>query len=349
MDNTMRPDYKKLINAALTDFINNYWRRANLSRIGSSLPNALREFILRDGKRIRPLLFLLSYQGYANVPRVPPAMITCAGSFELLHDFLLIHDDIIDNSPLRRGKPTLHKVLQRQLRQTDKIGTDLAIVAGDIVYAMAVDAFLAAPESCANRTEALRFFLQTTALTGAGEYIDVLNGLRRLPAVGKKSIRLNYLLKTAEYTFKAPLVCGCLLANGYRPDIAKLSRYAETLGVAFQIQDDLIGLFSDSATIGKSVLSDIKEAKKTLPLFYAYQRSGAATRKFLAQCVGNRKLTFPELRKIQKIVIAAGARDTATADLRRLLRQADKLLAELHLAADLKQQLTVAVDTFIKR
>ncbi len=344
----MKGNLKLLIDTALKKHLKNKLNEYKLNQIDPLLARGIREFVLRPGKRIRPLFFLLSYLGYSRKKTITDKLLITALAFELLHDFLLIHDDVIDNSPTRRGKPALHKVFQHALRQTEKIGQDLSIVAGDIIYAFSIDAFLKLPAKQANQEAALRAFLSSTVLTGAGEFKDIRNGLTRINRIELRDIRLNYLLKTAEYTFKAPLVCGCLLAGRTQKEAGKIANYGLLLGEAFQIHDDLIGLFGKSAEIGKSVLSDIIEAKKTLPIFLAYKNSSCFEQKFITYCLGNKKLKFSDLQRIRKIVTTTGARDDSKKQINRLLTQADNLLYKSALDKKYKQLLHEYLLSFIK-
>ncbi|MDD5060118.1 MAG: polyprenyl synthetase family protein, partial [Candidatus Omnitrophica bacterium] len=120
----------------------------SLKRLSPILFKSIKEFILREGKRIRPILFCIGYLSYNK--KTPPGLYRSALSLELLHDFMLVHDDIIDKSNMRRGKPSMHSLLKNYLagcKETKFDSKDLAIVVGDVMYAMALDAFLAVKEN----------------------------------------------------------------------------------------------------------------------------------------------------------------------------------------------------------
>ena len=176
---------------------------------------------------------------------------------------MLIHDDIIDRSDLRRGKPTMHKILAHTVKTTDpdKLGIDLGIIAGDIVYALAIDAFLSIDEPSERKERALKYFIQTAAFTAMGEFIDTVSGVKPVQDVDEKEVFLNYTLKTARYTFDCPMVTGAILAGADDREIKKISHFGILIGQAFQIQDDIIGIFETEANIGKSILSDLAEGK----------------------------------------------------------------------------------------
>ena len=237
----------KKINVGLKEIFEDANRRYRLRLVSDDLFRSSKEFVLRKGKRIRPLLFVLSYKGYT--PRRSygeSRLFKSAASIELLHDYMLIHDDVIDNSDLRRGKPTLHKMFDRRVKTPDnkKIGTSLAIVAGDIVFALAIEAFLFVQENMDRKEKALKQLVETAAYTGAGEFIDIVFGHKAIDRLSEKDIFLNYTLKTAKYTFECPLLMGAILAGAKSRELKKLSRLGLLAGKAFQIYDDFLDLFA---------------------------------------------------------------------------------------------------------
>ncbi len=336
------------INLVLKDFIHEKIKEYAVNKTSPVLAKYIREFVLRDGKRIRPLFFLLAYSGYSKNNKLNKNAVRASLAFELLHDFLLIHDDIIDNSQTRRGKPTLHRVFQSALKLQSKTGQDISIIAGDIIFALAVTALFDNNLPEKNRRLASSIFLKSVVLTGIGEVKDVLNGLARLDKISVNDILLNYRLKTAEYTFKAPLACGCILAGAGSKEAEKIAHYGQLLGEAFQIQDDLIGIFGDSKQIGKSVLSDIIESKITLPIYQAYNNCAQKEKNVIVKSMGNKNLRYAGLQKIRKIVLKSGAYSQTKKKISRLLQQAEISLNKLKLSSRNKQLLKECSLSFIK-
>lgn len=332
---------KQRVNAALKRFIKQRTAHYRLSRTCAQLAGPLTEFILRDGKRIRPILFLLSYLGFSRKShtRPNPSVLRTAISFELLHDFLLIHDDIIDNAPRRRGRDSLHKVFEKNMRLNEKSGRDLGIVAGDIIFALALESFLSSSHSFKNTGKAFSAFLTGMIWTGIGEFNDVCQGFTKLKNVNLAAILLNYRLKTSEYTFKSPLVCGCLLAGGRRTDLNKIAAFGNYLGEAFQILDDLAGLFKNEKSIGKSILSDLLEAKKTLPIYLAYKNSPPKIKKYIHRCLGSNKLNNQDLKNIRQIILDSGAYQKTQARIKMLARKAKTVLFTTKMRAKYKKLL----------
>jgi geranylgeranyl diphosphate synthase type I len=301
---------KKNINRSLEAFMDRVKREYKFQLVNPVLYESIREFSMREGKRIRPLLLILSYMGYCDKKkRISPSLYNASTCIELLHNFMLIHDDIIDRSSLRRGKPTLHKLLGKTVKTTDqkKLGYDLGIIAGDIVYALAIDAFLSIKEPPERKEKALRYFIQTAAFTAMGEFIDTVYGVEKLSRVKEKDVFLNYTLKTARYTFDCPLVVGALLAGAGKRDITLLSQLGILIGQAFQIQDDMIGIFGSQKHIGKSILSDLVESKKTLLVCHAYKKLRAKKRALFIKCFNKQGKTYQDLVTIRKIFVEAGS------------------------------------------
>jgi geranylgeranyl diphosphate synthase type I len=301
---------KKNIDQSLTIFMNRVKDDYKFHLVNPVLYDSIREFSLRKGKRIRPLLLILSYMGYSGRnKKISASLYNASTCMEMLHNFMLIHDDIIDRSNLRRGKPTLHKLLGKTNRTNnrEKLGYDLGIIAGDIVYALAIDAFLSMKESPQRKERALKYFIQTAAFTAMGEFIDTVYGVERLNKINENDVFLNYTLKTARYTFDCPLVVGAILAGADDQDIKRLSGLGNLIGQAFQIQDDIIGIFGSQKNIGKSILSDLAESKKTLLVCHAYKKLLGPKQRTFVKYFNKPKKAYTDLVAVRKIFINTGS------------------------------------------
>ncbi|MCK4912832.1 MAG: polyprenyl synthetase family protein, partial [Candidatus Omnitrophica bacterium] len=245
MDNRLSLNrVKKKIDSQLSEFLQNANKSYSLEAISPILFKSIADFILRDGKRIRPTLFIIGYVGFSK--RKALNLYQSALSVELLHDFFLIHDDIIDKSDTRRGKPSLHKVFDKFLAKRKNIkfnGQDLAIVAADIVYALATKAFLSIKEDSQRKEKALQRFIKAAVHTGCGEFIELLSGIKKIEEINKKDIYKIYDYKTSHYTFASPLSMGAILAGAKQSEINKLSEFSLYMGRAFQIRDDALSMF----------------------------------------------------------------------------------------------------------
>ena len=323
---------RKNINKSLALFLNTVKKNYKLHLVSPLLFESIREFTLREGKRLRPLLLILTYKGYSPVSKkISRKLYNASTCMEFLHNFMLIHDDIIDRSNLRRGKPTMHKVLERTLQAHDpeKLGIDLGIIAGDVVYALAIDAFLSIDEPAARKEQALKYFIQTAAFTAMGEFIDTVSGVKSVKDVDEQEVFLNYTLKTARYTFDCPMVTGAILAGAKDEEIKKISRFGILIGQAFQVQDDIIGTFETEANIGKSILSDLAEGKKTILVTHAFSiLKGRPQAEFLRIFTKKTK-TLQDLETIKKIFIKTNSLNYALEAIHARLAEAQKILRGL--------------------
>ncbi len=236
----------------------------------------LRAYAARPAKRVRPTLLVTGWAlAQADVPtEIPEGVRRFATGLELLHTFMLIHDDVADCAAVRRGGPALHTLLGR-----DKVGDDLAVVVGDHLYARAVETMLAS--GLPTSAEATRYMMAICRHTAAGQFLDL--ELSRAPLRGVtlgQTLKVAEL-KTARYGFVAPLVAGAMLGGGSPELIAALERVGRQVGIAFQLRDDLIGLFGDDALAGKDGGGDFVEGKRTFPLVAALTRADAAGRERL--------------------------------------------------------------------
>lgn len=306
----------------MDSFVSEVDRKYGLRGTSPLLSLGIKDFVMRRGKMVRPLLFIIGYLGYSKKNAKPSkSLIRASLAIELLHDFLLIHDDVIDKSALRRGKPTLHRVFNSKLKEpaVSSLGESLAIVAGDIVYAMAIEALLAVDEAPRRKERALRELIHATVYTGAGEFIDVVNGEKGIDSISLKDVFLTYDLKTARYTFVCPLVMGAALAGAAESELAKLAGLGINLGRAFQIQDDLLDMFSSRKELGKPTLSDLGESKKTLLVWKAYRSLPRKDKITLKRFLEKNKKTYSDLLKFRRLVTKSGARDHCSNSVAELL------------------------------
>jgi len=318
---------KKKINSQLSEFLQNADKTYSLKAISPLLFKNISDFILRDGKRIRPTLFIIGYLGFSK--RKASGLYQSALSVELLHDFFLIHDDIIDKSDTRRGQPSLHKVFDKFLAKHKDIkfnGQDLAIIAGDIVYALAIKSFLLINENSKRKEKALQRFTKAAVHTGCGEFIELLSGIKKIEEISKKDIYKIYDYKTAHYTFASPLSMGAILAGAKQSEIDKLSSFSLYLGRAFQIKDDILSMFFDQKKIGKSSLSDLQEAKKTLLIWYAYNHANKNNKFLIKSILSKKKVTKADLLKIRKITKESGTLDYVQKEIDSLTQKAQTII-----------------------
>lgn len=337
---------KNKIDDQLPKFIDQIEKSYSLSKLSPLLLTNIRDFILRSGKRIRPILFVIGYLGFVKKPA--PGLYGSAIAIELLHDFMLVHDDIIDKSDTRRGKPSMHKLLDKHTKRYKNIkfnGQDLAIVVGDVMYAMAIDAFLSIQEEPKRKEKALKNFLKAAMYTGSGEFIELLGGLKSLKRTNKDDIYKIYDYKTAHYTFACPLSTGAILAGASNIQIKKLFDYGIFLGRAFQIRDDILGVFGDEGKIGKSILSDLQEAKRTLLIWHAYKNSDKNGRALIKRIFTKECVTKKDSLAIQNLMKKTDSLNYAKSEIRNFIKKADHLIA----ASSIKVQFKNILCSYAKK
>lgn len=320
-------EIKKRIEKELSKFVKKIDSLYSLSGISPLLFKNIKDFVLREGKRVRPILFVIGYLGYTKKPAAN--LYTTALAIELLHDFLLVHDDIIDKSATRRGKPSMHTMLNNFCARQKNIkfnGQDLALIIGDVMYAMSIHAFLAIQEKMERKEEALKRFIKAAMLTGSGEFIELIYSINDIEKISKKDILKIYDYKTAYYTFSSPLSTGAVLAGATRNQANKLFKYGIYLGRAFQIKDDMLSIFGDEKKMGKSGLADLQESKKTLVLWHAYHNSDKSNRILIKKILNKKNAHESDLGKIRKIVKDAGTAEFMKSEICKLIKNSQILI-----------------------
>jgi geranylgeranyl diphosphate synthase type I len=233
-----------------------------------------RNYSLRPAKRVRPALVVAGHSLARGSLTVPSGLWRFAAGLELLHTFLLIHDDVADQADLRRGGAALHHLLG-----PGRAGEDLAVVVGDHLFARSLEAMLSSGQRGAS--EASRYYLAVCRHTAAGQYLDLELSRARLSEVTLfQTLRVAHL-KTARYGFCAPLVCGAMLAGAGAELCEALERVGRHVGLAYQLRDDLIGLFGDMTVSGKPADGDFVQGKRTFPVLAAYTRAPPEAREEL--------------------------------------------------------------------
>lgn len=204
------------------------------------LADPLREHLQQGGKRIRPLLTLGTAEAFSAGAGSTPLALACAFALEAFHTFILMHDDVIDRSPQRRGMPTLHKVLEEKLKLGPENAANVAIVLGDLIFSLASETMA---EACAQEPQGQaisRYFHEIVRDTGLGESLELINLDQPVANVSEQEIETIYFLKTTRYTMEAPLILGAMAAGVKAEAVAaSFGNYARRVGLAFQIDNDL--------------------------------------------------------------------------------------------------------------
>lgn len=273
----------------------------------------LRHFLDAGGKRIRPILAFVGWHA-AGATGDPRTVVRLAASLELFHVSALIHDDVMDSSALRRGRPTVHRALARALQGDDsgvsataaaRFGEGAAILIGDLAMVWSDELLLEGetnPKQLAALWPTLHAMRSEIVL---GQYLDLRATGDASPDVSR-ALRIGRY-KTAKYTVERPLHLGAIVAGADQNLLDQLSAYALPLGEAFQLRDDLLGVFGDPAVTGKSALEDLRDGKATVLTALALQTATPQQRRALTDWLGKPHLTEEQAAVARRIIAATGA------------------------------------------
>lgn len=279
------------------------------------LNEVARGSVLDGGKRLRPSF---AYWGWRCVlPAGAPgeaSLLTAAASLELLHACALVHDDVMDSSDTRRGRPAAHVrfATEHAARQwpadADSFGRSGAILLGDLLLSWAEEMFTAAigelPPVRAQAAEA-QFDLMRTEVV-AGQFLDVLAQTRGAFQAAEALRVIEF--KTSKYTIQRPLLLGAAAAGADARIGSALGNYGQALGEAFQLRDDLLGVFGDPELTGKPAGDDLREGKRTLLVALAEERATPSQREQLHRLVGDPALDDHGVRTLRELLTDSGAR-----------------------------------------
>jgi geranylgeranyl diphosphate synthase type I len=302
---------KKIIDKASLRFINDKrceYNYENGNETKERVFNRLSEFITR-GKSIRGTLFyyIANELGCKNKKNI----IDFAVGLELMHSALLIHDDIMDNDLLRRGRPSMYAQYIKDIITDDKkIATEtaksIAISVGDLAIFIAFDLFNRALKDNPRGLEIMTRLIKDYSLTGLGQIDDVFFGGSDIEPSPKEITRV-FLYKTARYTFSLPLSIAALFVGKPKDFVKNLDLIGESMGIVFQMRDDEIGFFGESEKIGKTVGVDIVKNNKTLIRYYLYKNSSLVEKKELDKIFGKTVVTKKNIETLKNIALSNGA------------------------------------------
>ncbi len=290
-----------------------------------------------DGKCIRGTLIDLGYKTLKNDDEA----IHLSASYEAFETSILIHDDIIDNSPLRRGKKTIHELYKDEFKNLniDSTPISLALCLGDIGFFYIYNYIIDKYKNNKNLSQILTYYNNVVINTIKGEILDVY-----LPYIEKNDKRHKlkeddimeiYKLKTSIYTIVGPFILGMILSNNKEKDIKEMENLLLPLGIAFQIKDDILGIFSDSNTIGKPNYSDIEEFKQTI--LYSYIKINKPDYlDRLLNIYGKSNINEDEYNEVKEIITNSGSLEYANNKMIELFNESKEKLLECNINQNIK-------------
>jgi geranylgeranyl diphosphate synthase, type I len=340
--------------AALDGFLAR--QRVVLTAISDDLLPCLQAMqeLLAGGKRLRPAFCYWGWRAAGGEDC--PAIYAAAASLELLQASALVHDDVMDASDTRRGRPAVHRQFTvreaaRDRAAAEQFGTGAAILIGDMLLSWTDEMYQASgfPPDVLRRGQRALDAMQTEV--AAGQYLDILGQARRSTSVAE-AMRV-IIFKTAKYTIERPLQLGALLAatSPATADAvtAVCTGYGIPLGIAFQLRDDLLGVFGDPSRTGKPTSGDISEGKRTVLMALARERASGRQARLLEERLGDRTLTLEGAAEVKEVLTGTGAVDECEALIAANVKEAVAALDGAPIAAEARSALAALAVTATDR
>jgi len=297
------------------------------------LYDAASHLIIHGGKRLRPYLVLKSCQILGG--KQSDAM-AAASSVEMIHNFTLVHDDIMDNDEMRHGVPTTHK----------KFDMPLAILAGDVLYSKAYHTISTNSKLSANYTVQIVKKLSKACVEICEGQVDDIKfaGNKRIPT---EQEYIKMIEKKTAVLFEVSCAMGAICAKKKPKDVKNLSSFGRNLGIAFQITDDLIGIMGDSKITKKPVGNDIREGKKSLPILLAIRKAKGKDKQKIIKVFGKSNAAKKDVQVAVNTIRSLGIEEVVR---RKALRYANKATKSLdsYSGSNTKEMISL-LDFVVKR
>ncbi len=272
----------------------NKYLNSKISGNPKILYDAATHLIIHGGKRLRPHMVIKSCQMLGgNITIAIPA----AGAVEMIHNFTLIHDDIMDNDEIRHNVPTVHK----------KFGIPNAILAGDVLFSKAYQIISDSKLSNNAKIQLVSKLAKACVDVCEGQVLDVkMAESKKIPS---EKEYIEMIEKKTAALFDVSCSMGAICATVNQKDISNLSDFGKNLGIAFQITDDLIGVLGDTKITKKPVGNDIREGKKSLPILMAMKLAKGNDKKIILKVFGNPKASKNDLKNAVNVIRSLGIED----------------------------------------
>jgi len=296
------------------------------------LYDAAGHLIIHGGKRLRPYMVIRSCQILGG--KVSNAMLA-ASAVEMVHNFTLVHDDIMDNDDMRHGVPTVHK----------KFGMPVAILAGDVLFSKAFQIITESKLSANATTKLVSRLSKACVDVCEGQLLDVkMAEEKKIPTQAEY---ITMISKKTAALFDVSCAMGAICATNKSNDILNLSSFGRNLGIAFQITDDLIGVMGDPKVTKKPVGNDLREGKKSLPILMAIKLAKGKNKKIILKAFGNSKVTRNDLNKAIGVIRSLGIEENVRKQALKYADKAEKSLTKYSGSA--KTELIALLDFVVKR
>lgn len=310
----------------------NHFLNSQIKGDPTPLYKAAAHLIVNGGKRLRPYMVLKSCQVLDGKSK--DAMIA-AGAVEMIHNFTLVHDDIMDNDEMRHGVPTTHK----------KFGIPIAILAGDVLFSKAYQVISRSNLPSKSIIELVARLSKACVDVCEGQLLDIkMAESKKIPT---QTHYIKMISKKTAALFDVSCSMGAICAKSKNKDIANLSSFGKNLGIAFQITDDLIGVMGDPKITKKPVGNDLREGKKSLPILLAIKKAKDKNKKIILYAFGNQKANKKEIESAVRIIKSLGIEKSVR---NQALNYAEKAKKSLNSYSGVsKNELISLLDFVVKR
>ena len=291
----------------------------------SPVSEALTAFLLDSGKRLRPLF---AYAGFtAAGGSLEKPVVRAMAALELLQACALIHDDLMDGSDTRRGKPSIHRHFETIHVQDEldgfapQYGLSAAVLLGDLALVWSDQMLNSAGLTTEQFARVFPYYNEMRVELMAGQFLDIHEQTQKTTSVDRSMKIARY--KSGKYTIERPLHLGAAMTTSASPEVfAALSAYGLPLGEAFQLRDDLLGVFGDPSVTGKPAGDDLREGKRTVLIAMTNDRQSEAQREIARKHFGKPDLDAQGVEILREIIESTGARAELEATIERLTEQA---------------------------
>ena len=362
--------FREAVSAEISAFLSE--QSAVLDSVGPELVpvHLMASQLLCGGKRIRPAFCVWGYAAAAGMPteeELKP-LLAAAGSLDVLHVSALVHDDLMDASDLRRGRPAAHRQFEALhanagwLGDSAAFGRAGAILLGDLLLMWSAQMLHGAGVDHSTLERALPIVEAMRTEVTCGQYLDMVaqaHPLRkRAPAIGSLKPTIELALddasrvveyKAARYTVQRPCQIGAALGGGTDELYFALGAYGSPLGRAFQFRDDLLGVFGDPQVTGKPAGDDLREGKRTVLVAHAYAHADDPGQKLLLQRLGDPALDDAGISELQQVIVESGARDAVESMINDYYERALKALHDTEITEEGRTALTALADAAVRR
>ncbi|GAB3567557.1 polyprenyl synthetase family protein [Spelaeicoccus albus] len=335
-------EIRELVDAQLHEFLEARSREATaVSADAATLTDVLDPLLFR-GKRIRAALCVWGYQlaaaaaGTHRESPLPAELVRAATSLELLHLSALIHDDMMDGSDTRRGQPTIHRRFEAFHDEhefsgnAEGFGSAGALIAGDLCLGWSMSMFSSCGMERAASPAVLNIVDRMRSDVMIGQYLDMLGETRPLPddkSIGAARTVVKY--KSAKYSVEHPLLLGAALAGADEQLLHTISSFGMPLGEAFQLRDDVLGVFGDPHQTGKPAGDDLRSGKRTVMIAYTRAGASAAEKRTVDAMLGDPDLNEDDVSYLRGVIERSGGLARTEQLMTNLAQTARSALSEL--------------------